>query len=161
MVKIVFQQATLNDFEQVANLVTSAEELYLISPKSTFPWTADQVATIAQSRLYNTVAIDENTQTIIGYANIYNLTDDTAFIGNVIVHQAYRSQQVGQQLMQYMMSICQKHNVTPQVSVFNHNTGALRFYHQLGFKPFAMEKREFRHTKIMLIHCQFLDNDKG
>ena len=161
MVKVVFREAQPLDFDKVAKLVTDADELYVISPKSHFPWTAEQVANIAQTREFNTVAIDKDSQIIIGYANMYNVTDKTAYIGNVIVHGEYRNQQIGEQLMQYMIAICQDKQVMPHVSVFNHNTGALRFYHRLGFVPFAMQEREFHQNKIMLIHCQYLENSKG
>lgn len=159
---MMFREAQPCDFNKVAKLAKDADELYVISPKSYFPWTAEQVANIAETREFNTVAINEDSKTIIGYANMYNVTDKTAYIGNVIVHGEYRNQQVGEQLMQYMMAICQDKQVTPHVSVFNHNTGALRFYHRLGFVPFTMEEREFHQNKmIMLIHCQYLENSKG
>ena len=93
--KVVFREAQPLDFDKVAKLVTDADELYVISPKSHFPWTAEQVANIAQTREFNTVAIDKDSQMIIGYANMYNVTDKTAYIGNVIVHDEYRNQQIG------------------------------------------------------------------
>ena len=66
-----FRPATEHDFSKVAQLLASADELLLISPSSQFPWTAKQVEAIAITRLHNTVAIDSDTQNIIGYANIY------------------------------------------------------------------------------------------
>ena len=153
-----FRPATEHDFAKVAQLVASADELLLISPSSQFPWTAEQVKAIAGTRLHNTVAIDGDSQTIIGYANIYKaMSNQTAFIGNVIIAPNYRQHGVGKQLMQYMMEICQHQwYATPQVSVFNHNTDGLRFYHQLGFVPFAMEQREYGVKKLMLIHLKFI-----
>ena len=73
--KVVFREAQPLDFDKVAELVTDADELYVISPKSHFPWTAEQVANIAQTREFNTVAIDDDSQIIIGYANMYNVTE--------------------------------------------------------------------------------------
>lgn len=150
---INFRAVENADFEKIATLVTSPDDLYLISPKSTFPWTAEQVKAIANIRQFNTVAVNENEQ-IIGYANMYKVIEnDTAFIGNVIVAKNCRKQGVGQALMRYMITICQdKLHAMPCVSVFNHNTSALKFYHRLGFVPVSMEEREMQGKHVMLIH---------
>lgn len=102
----IFRQATEQDFEAVAKLVTTEEELYLISPKSHFPWTAEQVQAIAETRQFNTVGVDADTQKIIAFANMYNLSEKSAFIGNMIVNHDYRCQSVGKKLMQNMIAIC-------------------------------------------------------
>ena len=81
---------------------TSADELYRVWPKGSYPLTVEQLEAIAQQRTALTVALlDEQ---VIGFANLYQYEAKySAFIGNVIIDQKQRNLGLGKQLIRHMI----------------------------------------------------------
>jgi len=144
--------ATTEHFTDVADLVASPEELYMVSPKSTYPWDLTQVI---ETRLSHTVCLVGGV--VAAYANLYDVTPgQTAFIGNVIVSDAFKGQGVGKALLNHMIKLCKdKYDAVPHLSVFAFNTRALLMYAGLGFEPYEVEPREGLHgERGALVHMR-------
>ena len=149
--------ATEQHYPAVASLVTSPEELYLVCPSGHYPWDVEQLKAIAANRYSLTVGVVDNQ--VVAFANFYDWVPQTsAYIGNVIVAQAYRGQGLGRVLLQHMIKICQDdYQAVPHISVFNDNTRALLLYAELGFVPCAVEQRlNLVHEKVALIHMKYM-----
>lgn len=54
------RQATLEDYEAIVRLVPSQEELFLVYPKGTHPFTVGQLQELAEMRKELTVVIRNN-----------------------------------------------------------------------------------------------------
>lgn len=151
-----FVNATEIHYSDIANLVSSPEELYLVYPSGSYPWSIKQLQELAKIRLNFTICMIENR--IVAFANLYHVkVGESAFIGNVIVSKDYQGQSIGKALTQYMMEVCQtQHKAIPHLSVFNFNTRALLMYTQLGFEPYAIEPRKnLTGDSVALIHMQY------
>ncbi|MGL6313730.1 GNAT family N-acetyltransferase [Vibrio sp. WXL103] len=135
------QAASECHFEQVAKLVTTAEELYTISPSATFPWDVAQIRQVAKVRSNLTVCIIDDA--VVGFGNLYNVRPShSAFIGNIIVSGEHAGKGVGSALVKYLSSLCiNDYQATPKLSVFNFNTRAILLYNKLGFVPYQIESR--------------------
>lgn len=156
------RQATLEDYEAIIRLVPSAEELFLVYPKGTHPFTVSQLHALAEIRKELTVVI-QNT-TVIGFANLYGLQPNQyVFIGNVVVSNGFRGQGIGKRLITHMTNVAFEKYQVPEIriSVFNENTPALLLYSSLGFKPYAIEERKHPlGQRVALIHMRKSRNTK-
>ncbi len=118
--------ATRNDYEGIARLIKSEEELFLVYPAGTFPFTVSQVEHLAKTRDALTVMIDSGR--VIGFANLYDHQQGaSAFIGNVVIDADYRGEGLGKQMVCYMLEMAFNKYQLPEVhiSVFNNNMPAL------------------------------------
>ncbi|MBV2108340.1 MAG: GNAT family N-acetyltransferase [Candidatus Thiodiazotropha sp. (ex Ctena orbiculata)] len=133
--------ADSSHFDEIVDLFTSPEELFMIYPGGTWPFDRLQLARLEEERSDFTVVLDD--KRVIGFANLYkNISGDRFFIGNVIVAEAYRGQGIGRRLVCHMCGlIFDLYAPTVYLSVFTSNTSALLLYASLGFKPFDMEQR--------------------
>lgn len=150
-----FCSATRCHFDQIIEIVSSPEEMYLFYPNGRFPLDHPQLEELVQKRSNFTIGIDNDE--VVGFANIYNIhSKDSAFIGNVFVANSYRGKGFGKKITEYMCELCiSEHNATPHLSVFNNNTLALIMYSELGFKPYSIEQREDGNSKkVALIHMK-------
>lgn len=151
-----FILANESHYENIANLVSSPEELYLVSPSGQYPWSAAQLKKISTKRKELTVCIVKDE--IAAFANLYGVEPNkSAFIGNVIVSFKHRGQGLGKSLMQHMIQKCQdNYNAAPHLSVFSFNEKALLMYVSIGFKPYEIEAREGLNGKqVALIHMRY------
>ncbi len=134
--------ATPSDFEAIVRLVPSREELFLVYPGGTHPFSVDQLRALAEARKELTVAVRNGE--VVGFANLYDIEPGCwAFIGNVVVSGACRGQGVGRAVVTHMIRAALEAHGVPEVriSVFSGNTPALLLYANLGFTPFAIEER--------------------
>ena len=150
-----FIPATQEHYSDIADLVSSPEELYLIYPSGNYPWDSTQLQALSENRLdYTTCLIDD---VVAAFANLYNVTpNESAFIGNVIVSKSHRGKGVGVALTQYMIQIClSKYKAVPHLSVFGFNSKALLMYSQMGFKPYDLTPRKsLSGEDVALIHMR-------
>ncbi len=151
-----FRQVEPADYGAICQLVSSAEELYKIWPSGKYPLDSQQLAQIANQRTDLTLAcLDEQ---VVGFANYYRYHPNySAFIGNVIIDQYHRGQGLGRQLIQHMIdkAFVQHQLQHLNISVFCDNTNALLLYHQLGFKPYAVEQRsDHQQQQTALLHLR-------
>ncbi len=148
-------EANQDHFPDIANLVSSAEELFLVYPSGCYPWTVDQLERLLAVRSDFTVAVVDGQ--IAAFANLYDIRpQDSAFIGNVIVADACKGKGIGKALLGHMLGLCQqKYRAEVHLSVFGFNARALLLYTQLGFKPYAVEpRRNLQGDTVALIHMR-------
>jgi ribosomal protein S18 acetylase RimI-like enzyme len=149
-------EAKREHFSEIANLVSSPEELFLVYPSGRYPWDIQQLNKLYEARKNFTVCIINGL--IAAFANLYNIKpDDSAFIGNVIVSDAYKGQGVGKALTEYMLRLCkEKYNAVAHLSVFGFNARALLMYSKSGFVPYAVEQRkDLKGEMVALIHMRY------
>ncbi|MBQ0720271.1 MAG: GNAT family N-acetyltransferase [Gammaproteobacteria bacterium] len=150
-----FCSATRDHFDQIIDMVSSPEEMYLFYPKGKYPLDHLQLEELFENRSNFTVAIENNE--VVGFANLYNIhSKDSAFIGNVLVSKSFRRKGLGKKITEFMCELCvNEHHAIPHLSVFNHNTLALLMYSKLGFKPYSIEQRvNVDSEKVALIHMK-------
>lgn len=142
-------------FAAIARLVSSPEELYWVHPGGQYPWSAAQLGQLAEARANFTVAVVDGE--VAAFANLYNIEpDESAFIGNVIVAEAFRGRGIGGRLIRHMAALCvQAYAAEPRLSVFSANTRALLLYTGLGFEPYAVEARTgLQGEPVALVHMR-------
>lgn len=148
------REAKTSDYESIVKLIPTPEELFLVYPKGVYPFTVEQVRSLADTRKELTVADQGNE--IIGFANLYDIEPQKcAFVGNVVVSGAYRSKGIGRKLLTHMIQLVFDKYQIPEarISVFNDNTPALLLYASLNFKPYAIEERKNPSGKrVALVH---------
>ena len=153
-----FRAATEDDFEGIAALIKSEEELYSVYPCGEYPFTVDQVRALSQTRKELSVGVDDNA--IVAFANLYNYEPGKhAFIGNVVVDKDRRDRGLGKAIIGYMLKMAHEKYDLPEVriSVFSENTPALLLYSGFGFVPYEIEQRENPlGEKVALIHMKKL-----
>lgn len=130
------------DIATLCNFPQSADELFYMFPKASYPLTPAQLSkAIAQRSGSTVVEIDGG---IVGFANFYKADHGgVCALGNVVVAPAARGQGVARYLVQYMIALAREEFAAREVwvSCFNHNTAGLLLYPQLGFVPFGIEER--------------------
>lgn len=150
-----FINAGREHFAAITQLVSSPDELYLVYPNGQYPWTVEQLEKLAAIRSDFTVCRVDGV--VAAFANLYNVVPkESAFIGNVIVAEAYRGREIGKRLMQYMTDLCiTQYSAVPHLSVFSFNVRALLLYSRLGFEPYAIEARKnLQGELVALIHMR-------
>lgn len=140
---ITIRYADREDYPAIVKLFDSQEELFLIYPRGSHPFTLKQLEQLAQERIALSVMEDAD-RNIIGFANLYDhQPGQYVFIGNVVVSKSYRGQGLGKRLVQHMLNIAEQEYRLPRIkiSVFSDNTPALKLYASLGFRPYSEEQR--------------------
>ena len=114
------READTQDFEAIVRLVPTRDDLFLVYPKGKYPFSVDQVHSLAKSRKELTVAVER--EGVIGFANLYDIEKGKwAFVGNVVVAREFRSRGVGRLLVSHMIQKAfDKYGVSEvRISVFN------------------------------------------
>ena len=84
-----YRDATDADFPVIASFPQNEDEAFYMYPKSTYPFTAEQLRLAAADRSSLTVIIDS--ESVIGYGNLYEINvGEDCWIGNVIVPPSSR-----------------------------------------------------------------------
>jgi ribosomal protein S18 acetylase RimI-like enzyme len=156
MTKPLFRNALESDYAAICALVKSREEQFLIFPRRQWPFTVKLLHRLADERIGLTVAAIDNR--VIGFANFYQyVPNHHAFIGNVVVDQAWRGRGIGRALLEYMMAKARDSYRLPEirVSVFEHNVPAVSLYRSLGFDTYDSEvKHDPDGNRVTLVHMQ-------
>ncbi len=154
----MIREATPKDFEPIARLIKSKQELFFIYPSGKFPLTPEQVKELYEARKDFTVVTDKNR--VIGFANLYDyLENKFVFIGNVVIDETYRGQGKGKKLIAHMVELAKEKYNLPEVriSVFADNTDALLLYIDLGFELYAREaKKNHQDDDALLLHLKMI-----
>ena len=152
--EVQFRSATESDYQSICDLVTTKEELFLIYPDGTYPFSFEQLNTLAAVRKELTVALSG--EAIVGFSNLYDYEcQHSAFIGNVVVDKTMRGQGLGRKLIAFMLDLgFGKHQLQEvNISVFSHNIPALLLYAKFGFTPCQFEEREnTQGQRMIMIH---------
>ncbi len=130
---------TSDDFNVISEFPQDAKELFFMYPKGKYPITANQLEEVASNRINPTVITHD--RLVVGYCNLYDVSAEECWLGNVIIAPSYRGRGVGKYLIE-TMKVYAKTEL--KVSFFrlichNINTKALLFYTKLGFKPFGLK----------------------
>ncbi len=145
-----------DDVARVCSFPQSAEELYFLFPKATYPLTPEQLRRAIEQRHDSTVVLlDER---VCAFANFYvRETAGACAIGNVVVAPEARARGVGRYLIETMIrkALLQHQAGEVRISCFNRNVAGLLLYAKLGFVPFAVEQRlDPQGTRVALIHMK-------
>ncbi len=151
-----FRKATSDDFSAICRLIKSKEELYLVYPSGTYPFTVDQLKDLSKRRNELTVMVEN--KDIIAFANFYNYEPNkSAYIGNVIIAKKYRGRGFGKEIISHMLRIAkEKYNLKiVKISVFSDNISALLLYSGFGFSPYEVEERKnINGNRVAIIHLE-------
>ena len=134
----------------------SAEELFYLFPKATFPLTPEQLQRAIDQRFDSTVVLRSGE--VVGFANFYLREKGGACaIGNVVVAPATRGQGVGRYLIETMAAKALREHEAREVriSCFNGNVAGLLLYAKLGFLPYGVERRlDPAGSRVALVHMR-------
>ncbi|WP_051333537.1 GNAT family N-acetyltransferase [Aliagarivorans marinus] len=149
---VTFRPLQESDFAWLIAQVASPEELFLVHPAATFPWTDEQLRQLANERAALTIMLVGEQRA--GFANLYQVQPrHSAFIGNVLVNGALRGRGLGRRLMQHMLEVCvARYQAQPHLSVFAENTRAQHLYQSLGFAVYdqCLRSTPDGHSKALL-----------
>jgi RimJ/RimL family protein N-acetyltransferase len=149
------------DIPVICGFPQSADELFYMFPKATYPLTSHQLKEAIAHCSDSTVI--EMDGTVVGFANFSRWEfRGRCSLGNVIISPSARSRGVGRYLIGYMIDIAfEKHEAREvTASCFNRNVPGLLFYPKLGFQPYAVDERQDKHgVRIALIHLRLAKNE--
>lgn len=144
------------DLKAISAFPKTEEELKYISPRFSYPLTPNQIVDLLKDRIEPTVILEQETDKVIAYANIYgvDLENSICWLGNVIVSPKYRGQGASKYLLNIMLEKA-KHNLgvkTIRLACHNTNSRGLAFYSKNGFKPYDMKMISIEDKRIISIH---------
>ncbi|WP_454190947.1 GNAT family N-acetyltransferase [Paenibacillus sp. Marseille-Q7038] len=152
----VYRSLEDKDLKTISAFPQSEEELKYISPRFNYPLTPNQIVDLLKDRLEATVIIEQATDEVIGYANIYgyDVEKRICWLGNVIVSPKYRGQGASAYLLNVMLEKA-KHDLgvrTIRLACHHTNSRGLAFYSKYGFKPYDMKITNIDDKRIISIH---------
>jgi RimJ/RimL family protein N-acetyltransferase len=147
------------DVPRICSFPRSAEELFFLFPKASWPLTPEQLQRAIDQRFDSTVVLLGGQ--VCGFANFYvREVRGGCAIGNVVVAPDLRGKGVGRYLIETMATTAlRKHEAREvRISCFNGNVGGLLLYAKLGFVPYAVERRlDPAGERVALIHMRLSD----
>ncbi len=153
---VSFHRADSEDLQNLLNFQLTQQEVFYFFPSADYPLTLRQLQKQLSNRHRSTVMRLKGQ--LLGFANFYNVENrNIAFIGNVIINPTQRRKGYGGQLLQYMIKLGFDELKLNEVhlSCYSQNTQALLFYQQLGFKPYALERRkDFNNRPVIMLHLR-------
>lgn len=150
-----FTSAKEEQYNDIARLAASPEELFSFCATGSYPWDKKQIEETAKARKSLTVC--NIAGQVVAFSNLYNVVPgESAFIGNVIVGEDFKGQGIGKGLIKHMIEVCKEdYDAVPHLSVFNFNTRALLMYSKLGFEPYSVAKHiSPQGENVALIHMR-------
>lgn len=136
---LAYRTLSQDDLSAICAFPQTAEELFFIGPKYTYPLTPDQLWATAQERHQPTVIFEETDGKIMAYANLleWSQEEHCCWMGNVIVAPDARGRGVGEFLLNAMMSQAGQVMEVQRLKLYCHNTNtrAMLFYLKHGFVP--------------------------
>ena len=154
--KLTFHSVTTKDIPIICGFPQTAEELFFMFPKASYPLTVEQLKASINSRFDSNVVCYEDQ--CVAFANIYEVVKDQyCCIGNVIVDPSKRGLGIGIYLLDKMIELAiQKYNVKEiRLVCFTTNVNALLFYTKYGFKPYEIKPRkDYNNEQIASIYMK-------
>lgn len=129
------------DLLEICSFPQSAAELFFVSPRFRYPLTPDQILELLTNRFEPTVIIEENTGQIVAYANLYDIKDNSCWLGNVIVSPNHRGRGAADVLINTMIYKVKENYGIKKLLLSCHHTNSrgLAFYNKHQFKPYDMK----------------------
>lgn len=109
------------------------------------PWTLDSLRYELEGNPFSTpyVILDDQKQTIIGYAHLW-ITFEQAQLANIAIAPQYRKQHKGSLLLQHLIEIARAQECeTMTLEVRTSNQSAIALYEKFGFSPINVIKRYY------------------
>lgn len=139
MLNLTSRALKKDDLNLICAFVRSAEEVFNVSPKFSYPLTAEQILKVLENRYSPTVIVSGDAAEPLAFANLYDKDEEsqTIWLGNVIVSPEYRGIGVAAYLIQTMMDIARLEHGARTMRLYCHNTNtrAMLFYLRQGFTP--------------------------
>jgi RimJ/RimL family protein N-acetyltransferase len=150
------REVRADDVPRICAFPQSAEELYYLFPRATWPLTPDQLQRAIDQRFDSTVILDGGG--VAGFANFYvREPGGTCAIGNVVVDPTARGRGIGRYLIETMAAKALRDHAAREVKIscFNGNVAGLLLYAKLGFVPYAVERRlDPAGARVALVHMR-------
>lgn len=140
------------DLPLICGFPQTPEELFYMSPTAKYPLTSEHIMDKLQDRFQPTVIVERATDQAVAYANLYDVKDETGWLGNVIVAPLHRGRGAAQALLQAMMVQARTIYGLRQLHLSCHNTNSrgLAFYYRLGFVPYDVSIRSLDDGRRMI-----------
>lgn len=109
------------------------------------PWTLDSLRYELEGNPFSTpyVLLDDQEQTIIGYAHLW-ITFEQAQLANIAIVPQYRQQHKGSLLLQHLIEVARAQECeTMTLEVRASNQSAIALYEKYGFSPINVIKRYY------------------
>ncbi len=153
---LCFRPVEVRDHAILCELLADPAELFRVYPAGTAPFDSAQLQGLLRER--EDVTVIEVDGSVAGFAGLYNVCPESAFIGNLVIAPRWRGRGIGLKLLQHMLGLIAARAIPEaRLSVFVDNANALRLYHRNGFIPFAMEERIAPDRRVvMLLHMKKL-----
>jgi ribosomal protein S18 acetylase RimI-like enzyme len=134
-----YRPVKADDFPIIASFPLNRTESFYMYPRGSYPLTAQQLEEAAASRKKPTVITLDHE--VVGYGNLYDVTSEDCWLGNVIVSPACRGRGAGRYLVNTMIRIAREELAVNHLRLVCHNTNtsALLMYMKLGFVPFGIK----------------------
>lgn len=129
------------DLTDICGFPQTEQELLYVGPGFRFPLTLEQISHSLMNRFEPTVVIEEDSGQIAAYANLYNRSGHTCWLGNVIVSPSHRGRGAGEFLLHAMMQKAKENYGVRELFLSCHhaNLRGLAFYHKHSFRPFDLK----------------------
>ena len=122
------------------------DDVYEIDKLSVpIPWSKNSIEEEMNNILAKFIVAKEN-EKVIGFAMCWFVMDE-CHIGNIAVHPNYRNQGVATQLLDNLISNCQKEHGTQNLllEVRVSNEPAIGLYKKLGFEELVIRKHYYKN----------------
>ncbi len=138
---IIIEEMSLNDLENIKNILTSEFDDF---------WNYDILKEELESENSRYIIAKLGNE-IIGFAGI-KIILDSADIMNIVTKKNYRNQGIGTLLLQNLISICKKSNLTSiSLEVNEKNLHAIHLYKKFGFKNMGIRKNYYKNQNGIIM----------
>ena len=135
--KIDIQEMSLNDLEKIKDILISDFDDFL---------NYNILKEELESPNSKYIIAKTNDDKIIGFAGI-KIIVDTADIMNIVVKKSWRNQGVGNLLLNNLVYLCKKLNLSSlSLEVNEDNQSAIHLYEKFGFKRIGLRKNYYKNN---------------
>ena len=135
--KIDIQEMSLNDLEKIKDILVSDFDDF---------WNYNILKEELESPNSKYIIAKTNDGEIIGFAGI-KIIVDTADIMNIVVKKSWRNQGVGNLLLNNLVYLCKKLNLSSlSLEVNEDNQSAIHLYEKFGFKRIGLRKNYYKNN---------------
>ena len=141
---MIFKTATTTNADQISQLVNSAyrgdsskagwtTEADLLDGQRTDPTSIEQTILTPNNSIE--LALDENTNELMGVVHLKHDDDETLYFGMLTVKPNSQAQGLGKKLLEHVETYAQKNNFTRlRISVLHLRPELIAYYERRGFK---------------------------
>lgn len=135
--EIDIQEMSLNDLEKIKDILVSDFDNF---------WNYNILKEELESSNSKYIIAKTNDCEIIGFAGI-KIIINTADIMNIVVKKSWRNQGVGNLLLNNLVYLCKKLNLSSlSLEVNEDNQSAIHLYEKFGFKRIGLRKNYYKNN---------------